>query len=171
MADLAYFDACLFIELLQQGDKARFDACEALRKKAQAKALTIITSMITITEVNKLPGSKELPEEQSKKILDFFENPYIVVRPLDRRTAEYAHELTRTLGLKNMDAIHLATALLNRVPVLYTYDLSKGRRKGLLPHHQKVKNPAGELLRIEQPPDPDEGTLFDPKHAADEAAP
>lgn len=59
-----YFDACLFIELLQQGNQERFDACEDLRVKAVSKALIIVTSAITITEVNKLPESGSLAEER-----------------------------------------------------------------------------------------------------------
>ncbi len=127
----------------------------------------IVTSALTITEFNKLPESKGLPEQQSRKILDFFENEYIAIRSLDRRTAEYAHELTRTHGLANADAIHAATAIVNKTPVLYTYDAVMQRRKGLLRHNLKVGNPP---LRIEKPPDPDKGTLFDGEHLAKQAA-
>ena len=157
MAESAYFDACLFIELLQQSNKDRFEACEDLRVKAEKSQLIIVTSALIITEVNKLPDSKSLPEDQSKKILAFFENPYIAIRPVDRRTAEYAHELTRTHGLANMNALHVATAIVNKVPVLYTYDSAKGRRKGLLGHNMKIGNPP---LRIEIPPPACAGPLF-----------
>jgi predicted nucleic acid-binding protein len=156
--DPVYFDSCLFIELLQQADQKRFDQCEALREQAQKGDIIIVTSALTITEVNKLPELGGLPEDQSKKILEFFENPYIVVRAVDRRTAEDAHHFTRTHGLTNIDAIHIATALNSRVSVLYTYDSAKKRRKGLLSHNLKIGNPP---LRIERPPDPLKGTLFD----------
>src|SRR6266704_2205208 len=96
-----YFDTCLFIELLQRNNQKRLDACEALRKKAEDGELIIVTSAVTITEVNKLPDSKSLPEEQSRQILEFFENPYIAVRPADRATCELAHEFVRTHGLTN----------------------------------------------------------------------
>ena len=155
--ELVYFDACLFIELLQQSNQDRFDACEDIRQKAEKNTLIIVTSAVTIVEVNKLPELKSLPEEQSKKIIEFFENPYIAIRPVDRRTAEYAHELTRTHGLANLDAIHIATAIVNKVPVFYTYDAPKGKRKGLLRYHLKVGKPP---LQILTPPDPDAGTLF-----------
>ncbi len=158
MADPAYFDSCIFIELLQQTIPKRFDACEAIREQAENGKVIIVTSALTITEVNKLPDLPSLPEEQSKKILEFFENPYIAIRPVDRRTAEYAHELTRTHGLTNIDAIHVATAILSRVSVLYTYDSAKKRRKGLLRHSLKIGTPP---LLIEVPPDPLKGTLFD----------
>ncbi len=164
MPDTAYFDSCLFIELLQQDDPERFAACECFRAEAVANRLVIVTSAITITEVNKLPESDALREDQSKQILAFFQNPYIAVRAVDRQTAEYAHELTRTNGLTNLDAIHVATAILSKVPVLYTYDDPKSKRKGLIRHHLKIGTPP---LRIEKPPGQYAGSLFDEKHQAD----
>jgi predicted nucleic acid-binding protein len=159
---LVYFDTCPFIDLLQQSDQDRFEACDDLRLKAENKLILIVTSAVTIVEVNKLPKSTTvLPEEQSKKILDFFENPYIAIRPLDRRTAELAHELTRTHRLDNLVAIHVATAIVNKVPVFYTYD-DGGRKKrsGLLRHHLKTGDPPLQILK---PPDPNAGTLFEKK--------
>ena len=152
-----YLDTCVIIELLQQSDQARFDACEALRLRAYNDELVIVVSALTITEVNRLPNSGKLPEEQSQLILDFFENPYISVRPVDRRIAESAHHLTRTHGLTNLDAIHVATADLCRVDVLYTFDSAKNKRKGLLRHNLAIGKPP---LRIEIPPDPTRGTLL-----------
>jgi predicted nucleic acid-binding protein len=159
----AYFDSCLFIELLQQSNRDRFDACEALHEQAKSKKLLIVTSAATIIEVNKLPETASLPEEQSKKILAFFEHSYIVIRNLDRQVAEYAHDCTRTCGLLPLDAIHVATAVVNKVPVLYSYDRAQGRRSGLLRHNLKIGSPP---LRIEEPPDPSAGTLFEKKKEA-----
>lgn len=138
MPDSAYFDSCIFIELIQKSIPERFDACEDLRFKAENKELIIIASTLAIVEVQKLPDLGIIPEEQSKRILEFFENEYIVVRPVDRQTAEMAHGLTRTHGLTCNDAIHAATALIAKVPVLYTYDASKGKRKGLIRHDLKL---------------------------------
>ena len=162
MADIpsAYFDACMFIELLQQNKPGRLEACEALHDQAKKEKLVIVTSALTITEVDKLPELGILPDEQSKKILDFFEHKYIVIRNLDRQIAERAHQLTRTHGLYAQDAIHVATAVSVKVPVLYTYDGKGGRRRGLLRHHLKIGNPP---LRIEEPPEPSAGPLFEKK--------
>jgi PIN domain len=82
------------------------------------------------------------------------------MRQLDRPTAELAHEITRTYGLTNADAVHVATAVIAKVPVLYTYDSAKGKRRGLLRHDRKIGDPP---LRIEVPPDPDAGTLYTKK--------
>ncbi len=67
-----------------------------------------MTSALSIAEVNKLPSVPAIPVDQSKQILGFFENEYIAIRSVNRHTAEYAHELTRTHGLTNIDAIHIA---------------------------------------------------------------
>ncbi len=169
MTDSCYWDACLFIDVLQKVNQARVDACQELIVKAKNKSLIIVTSTWTITEVNKLDALGKagmLPEDQSKMILDFFENPYISLRQLDRETAELAHNLCRTHSLTNADAIHVATALVAKVPVLYTYDAAKGKRKGLLTHNLKIGDPP---LRIEMPPDPAAKTLFDKKNRQDAA--
>jgi len=167
MPNSAYFDSCIFIEVLQKKDKARLDACMDLVRQAKNGDLNIVTSVWTITEVNKLDdagaASGLLPEEQSKQILAFFENKYIFVRQLDRATAEEAHRLTRTHGLTNADAVHVATALLAKVNVFYTYDAAKKKRKGLLRHDGKIGSPP---LAIKMPPDPSHGPLFDNKPEA-----
>jgi predicted nucleic acid-binding protein len=121
MPNSVYWDACLFIEVLQKTNPARLDACRDLIDKAEKKALVIVTSALTITEVNKFGDEKVSGlsrEEQSKFILAFLGNAYIKVRPLDRQTAEFAHHLTRQHSLKNMDAIHAATAVIAKADVL-----------------------------------------------------
>jgi predicted nucleic acid-binding protein len=158
MPNSAYWDTCLFIILLQKNKKdPRLDACEDMAFKAGKGELIIVTSAITLTEVNKIDGSTSLPLDQSKKILEFFENPYIAIRQVDRQTAELAHEYTRDHGLKPLDAIHVASASIAKVPVLYTYDSKKGRRGGLLAHNLQIGKPP---LRIEQPSIPIPGPLF-----------
>jgi predicted nucleic acid-binding protein len=153
-----YWDSCLFIEILERKKPDRLDACDALHELAKKGDLIIVASTIALVEVNKFDQPSALPENQSKQILDFFENPYIHLRQLDRPTAELSHTLTRTHGLMPGDAIHVATALLAQVDVLYTYDSKKNRRKGLLRHHLKLGAPP---LRIEVPPKPTPGPLFD----------
>ncbi len=169
MPDSAGWDSCIFIEVLEKANRERYEACEAMCARAQKGDLIIVATTLAITETNKLPDSPALPEEQSRLILEFFENPYIVLRSVDRQTAEYAHELVRTYGLGNIDAIHVATAILARVPVLYTYDGVKGRgRKGLLQYNLKIGNPP---LRIEVPPDPAAGTIFAKPAEPDDSEP
>ena len=119
MSEIAYLDSCIFIELLQKNNEIRYEACKALIDLAKANGLKIVTSAITIIEVN---GPKPRTEEQSRKILDFFQNSYINVYAVDRRIAECAHVLVQKHSLTNLDAIHVATASLSKSNVLYTYD-------------------------------------------------
>lgn len=165
MPDIAYIDACVFLEMLQRKDKTRVTACDEIRQKAEKGELELVTSCLTITEVNKLPELPCLPDEQSKQILEFFENPYIHARPVTREIAEIAHSLTRKHRLTNIDAIHIATALKSCVPVFYTYDGKKPKRKALLPLNKKIGSPP---LRIEVPPNPFKGTLLEKVAEADD---
>jgi predicted nucleic acid-binding protein len=159
-----YFDSCLFIELIQKKNQERFEACDFLRKSAMDGLLVIVTSTISITETNKRSDSEPLTDDESKSVLAFFQNPYIEMRAVDREVAEFSHELTRKHNLGNMDAIHVATALLNKASVLYTYDgfsdkKKRPGRKGLLAKSLKIGNPP---LKILQPSEPIVGPLFDP---------
>jgi len=156
------WDSCVFIDLLQQ-TAGRYDACEEIRKRAEDGELTIVTSAITLVEVCKLPSSELTDKEQFQKITDFFENPYIAIRAVDRIIGNRARELTQTHGLHPMDAIHVATALEMAVEVLYTYDAVKGKRKGLLGHNLKIGQPP---LKIEEPRVSAAGPLFEGGHSA-----
>jgi predicted nucleic acid-binding protein len=121
-----YWDACLFLEALQKKNQDRLDSCLELIDKAKKNQLIIVTSVFTLTEVHKLQYLEATTglsrAEQSKLILEFFENPFINMRPLDRQIGEMAHEFTRTHSLTGADAIHVATAIVAKVDVLYTWD-------------------------------------------------
>jgi len=156
MPNRIYWDSCCFIGLLQD-EKDKAPALADLAQKAAADDLVIVTSALTIAEVCKLPDTGAQPEEQTKKVLKFFENPYIVVRSLDRAIAERANRIARDTGIKPLDAVHVATGIVTGCEVLYTYDGKKKGKKGLLQY-----NGASWLtpMRIAQPPDPAKGTLF-----------
>jgi predicted nucleic acid-binding protein len=59
-------------------------------------------------------------------VQDFFQHEWIVIRELDRATAEAAREVVWNNGVKPKDAVHVATALLvhHQTPLdqLDTYD-------------------------------------------------
>ncbi|MFT3879959.1 MAG: type II toxin-antitoxin system VapC family toxin [Gemmatales bacterium] len=148
--EIVYWDSCVFIDLLSQQKADRFAACKHIQERAEKGEVTIVTSAITITEVMKL-GSAPATDKENKQILDYFENPYIIIRQVDRATAMEAREVIRKHGLRTVDAIHVATALRAGVPVVQTYDGIKGRRKGLLKYNLKIGNPP---IRIETPPAP-----------------
>ncbi len=81
--ELVYWDSCVFIDLLSQQKPVHFAACKYLMERAERGEVIIVTSTVAIVEVHKLSNSPSTPKE-NKMILDFFENPYIVVRQVDR---------------------------------------------------------------------------------------
>lgn len=58
---------------------------------------------------------------QNSLVTEFFENPFIELRNLDRFVAEKARPIVRQFGLKPPDAIHVATAILMKVDLLHTF--------------------------------------------------
>ena len=156
MPTRVYWDSCCFIGLLQD-EKDKAPALAELAHKAAADDLVIVTSALAIAEVCKLPDTGTQPEEQTKKVLEFFENPYIVVRTLDRAIAEHANRIARDRGIKPLDAVHIATGIIAGCDVFYTYDGKKKGRKGLLQYNGA---PWVQPMRIEQPPDPAKDTVF-----------
>jgi len=120
-APLVYWDSCVFLDRIPQTPD-RIEALRELTDRAQAGGLRIATSAFTMCEVAKVKGVP-LPEEQERLIVDFFDNPYIVLVQVDEFAARKTRELVRThAGLKGRDAVHIASALLAGAPVLHTYD-------------------------------------------------
>src|SRR4051812_48752614 len=106
-----YWDSCVFIDLLQQSP-GRYEQCKHIHEQAEKGDLIIVTSAVTRAEVSRLPDAGGImPEDQSRQILDYFENPYISIRQVDRLTAEHANQLCRGHNIMPLDAIHLATAI------------------------------------------------------------
>jgi predicted nucleic acid-binding protein len=158
MPDRVYWDSCLFIEVVQKSNPERLDECSHMITRAKNHEIEIATSTLTIVEVNRIHGVGRLPAEDSKQILELFENDYFFFRQLDRPVAEFAHRLVGEHPLSNNDAIHVATALMVKASVLYTYDSKKPKRRGLLAYNRKIGDPP---LRIELPPKPDFGPLYE----------
>lgn len=120
-ADRHYWDSNAFLGWLND-EKDKASACEGVLDAAEDGKVEIVTSALTLTEVIKKKGEKPIPRESEQKIRDFFEQPWIIVRDVDRFVAERARDLIWTHGLKGADAIHLATALRLGLTVMDTYD-------------------------------------------------
>lgn len=79
-------------------------------------------SSLTLTEVIKLKSKTPLPPEKKPIVRDIFKHEWIIVRQLDRMSAGYARELIWQYGFQPKDSVHVATAVLARVPFLDTFD-------------------------------------------------
>lgn len=156
-ADRRYWDSNAFLGWLNN-EAGKSEKCGDVLAAAEDGKLEIITSAWTLTEVVRKKGEKPIPMESEQKIRDFFENPFIIVREVDRAVAERARDLIWSHGLKGPDAVHLATALRLRLTVMDTFD------GDLIKLNGKLGNPA---LRIGPPSIPHTPDLFpDEKHEA-----
>jgi predicted nucleic acid-binding protein len=134
-----YWDSCVFIHLLQETNYV--DALREVVHRAKNGECKIVTSAVSLAEVCKLPELGALPEDQTTKILQFFQNDYIDVYQADRFVCEEAHRIIRKHGLKPMDAIHMATASIAKVDLVMTSETKKYRRGGLLRCDGLIGNP------------------------------
>jgi predicted nucleic acid-binding protein len=138
-----YWDSVAFIDFIEQ-TPGRIDKLQPVVEAAKLGDVLLITSAFTMVEVVKLTNLNLLDEQVEQLVTEFFENPYIAVRNLDRFVSEKARPIVRQFGLKPPDAVHVATALLMKADVLHTFD-----HRHLIPLSGKI-----EGLRIEEPPDP-----------------
>ncbi|MGA2033073.1 MAG: type II toxin-antitoxin system VapC family toxin [Thermoguttaceae bacterium] len=153
-----YWDSCVYISCIEKTPD-RYPILQTIIREAQAGSLVLVASTLVIAEVVRLNGSTEPEREQANRIQEFFENDYIEIRAVDRLTAEYAAEISRTHGLKPPDAIHVATAIHHKCDCLQTYDGQQGCRGKLLALNGKIGWPA---LSIQLPSSlPKQERLFD----------
>ncbi|MBU1319207.1 MAG: PIN domain-containing protein [candidate division Zixibacteria bacterium] len=136
-----YWDACTFLGWFNN-ESEKIGKCLGVKKLAEDGELIIITSAITLTEVVWLKGHPRLSKESENTISEFFEQPFIAVRSVDRTIAEEARKLIWKHNVQPKDAIHVATALQLKVPDFDTFD------DGLTKLDGKLGNPK---LRIGHP--------------------
>ena len=159
--DRVVWDSCVIIDAIQKTSD-RYQDIEPFLLDAERGKLQIVVSETTVAEVNRLDhlGEQGIDiENQARLIRDWFENPYIVRRPVHPGISELAAEIGRKYGIKRVgDTIVLATALFDNIGVVHTYD-GEGSRKGLLDFDGQIGDPP---LRITTP-NYAQGTLFDKK--------
>ena len=139
---LLYWDSSVFISRIQR-NTGRIENLELISAAAESGEIRIVTSAFTLAEVVKTPGLGLLAPDEEQRIVDYFENEYIVVRNVDRFVAERARRIVRRYGVPPADAVHVATAILSDVVVLHTYD-----HDHLISKNEMIGDPP---LRIEEP--------------------
>jgi len=133
--DRVYWDSDCFLGYLK-GERDKINMCRGTADRAQEGDMLIITSAITLVEVVRLQKQPvRLPAKDSKKITQFFQNPYIYIHEVDREVATLARLLIWDHNLQQRDSIHIATALRRSIPKLHTFD------EGLLKLDGKLGNP------------------------------
>lgn len=117
-----YWDANVFIAALS-AEQGRVEKLRPVLKAAERGETEILTSVVTLTEVVN-PRRSHTPrgEELDRTIDAFFRHDFIIVVPLGESMARRAREFCREYGLKPLDAIHLATAIIADAERLETFD-------------------------------------------------
>jgi predicted nucleic acid-binding protein len=101
-SDRRYWDSNVFLGWFN-GESEKVVQCEGILDAAEAGKLEIVTSAWTLTEVIKKKGEKPIPRSSEQLIRDFFEQPYIIIREVDRLVAERARDLIWSHNLKGPD--------------------------------------------------------------------
>lgn len=147
--DRRYWDSDAFLGHLQ-GDPDKASACAGVLEAAESGRIMIVTSALTIAEVLYIRGKSKIEKHGRDKIAAFFKQPFISVVNVTRDISEMAQDIYWDSGIMPKDAIHVATAITYKVPVLNTFDgdlLNKNRALGTPP------------LRIERPYEPGQTNL------------
>ena len=146
-----YWDACLWIDLIQRRNQNRVDRCLYVMELVSNKQAELYTSAFTLAEVYKvacygdkvqLPGSRDQDFEDylrgNVEVLQVTQNVGTLARRLLR-----AHPRLR----KPQDAVHVASCMIFNVSVLHTFDSNDLTR-----FEGDLRCVGGERLIICEPP-------------------
>lgn len=145
-----YWDSVSYLNYLK-GDHPRHSDLQMVIDDWKSGAVTMVTSALTITEVLyvKIEDSSArmlIDRSREEDLRQLFEPPpqqFLTIVELNRWIAMGARELVWNYGVRPKDAIHVASALQARVPMLHTFDRGLIDLSGTL-----GGNPT---LRIEEP--------------------
>jgi predicted nucleic acid-binding protein len=132
--ELVYLDSVAVLAHFRQ-EAGRVDKCAGTLERAEAGDVCIFTSALTIAECLWLRGNPKIPKNRAEIVRRFFRRSFIRVRNVTRKTSEMAQDLVWDHGIHPKDAIHVATAIEGRVPVLETFDgglIGKSGTRGLV---------------------------------------
>ncbi len=135
-----------------QQDATRFDSLSYVVEEAKNGKVEIWTSNFTLAEVYKRPcdgQQKGLTVTEDVPFEDFITQDFVTRVQVDFDVGILARRLLRQHPtiVKPQDGIHVATALLNNVDELHTYD-----RENLLGLSGVIERPDGNRLKICVPP-------------------
>jgi len=146
MTEIIYWDSDAFLGWLQE-EVGKVELCQGTLGRAVAGEVVIVTSALTLAEVLWMRGGPRVPEDKADKLRRFFRHSYIRVWSVTRAIAESAQDYVWKHGIRPKDAIHVATAIAAKAPILETFD------EGLLKQSGSVG------LEIRKPIAPKQGRL------------
>lgn len=153
-----YWDTCLFLAYLQNKPEERelVEIITALLRRAESGDTLIVVSAFVLAEIRPRPAY-ELGHAEVISDLFHTNRPYLKMVGLSPRIAELAATIGSEHQITSPDAVHVATALSERVDVLLTQDGSpdrERRRSGqLLFYDCKIGTPPLKIEMPMRPPD------------------
>jgi predicted nucleic acid-binding protein len=131
----------------RRGTENRAALARAVLDDATKKAAEIVTSTLAFSEVNRPSVAHDGVAGSVDKLAEFFENDFIVLVMLDRNVGELARTLMQRQypGLKPLDAVHLASALVANVDEMHSFD------ERLLDLSDRIDKKNGKPLKICKP--------------------
>lgn len=117
-----YLDANVYLAWLR-GEEGRVDTARELLTAGEERRLTIVASTLIYAEVC---GHGEVRSSDAEgvdtKVRTFFERGFLRWVEVDLPTARHARTLSRQLGLRGADAIHLSSAIRGKAERFMTWD-------------------------------------------------
>lgn len=118
MSSAVYIDSCVLIDVIGK-DAGQREYLQPIIRECESGSLLIVTSRFSTVECTARPT---LTEEQVSEAREFLRNEYILRHPLSEAITERAGDLARKHRLSPMDAVHLASCIDARCPILITRD-------------------------------------------------
>src|SRR5208283_362176 len=149
-----YWDSSVFVAFFNdEQEKQRADMVEQLLDEAEAGRISIVTSSFALVEVSKLQGHKPLSASDERKIVDFFEYPFIHLVDATRDICEDARRLIWSHpSLFPKDAVHLASALAyaqrEHLDGLFSYDDDFLKLNGVITTKFPVTQPFMKQMKL-----------------------
>lgn len=130
-----YLDSCIIIDILQK-DKDQLSHLDPIMAEAEEGKLVLVTSAVALPESC---GPRGMDREQHAAAVELLTSDLFILRPVTIAVAERAAAIRRDHPVFPMDALHLATALIDDVPIMLTRDGVAKKRTSLLPLTGKLK--------------------------------
>ncbi len=153
--EVQYWDSCLFICLLVNNEPTKVKIITDLVRQAEAGGLRIVISNLVLAEVRPSTGYDNVHQLTVENLLEA-NRPYVQPFAVTRSIANLSREVGANFPkLTVPDSIHIATALVAKADVFYTYDGAKDntrRRSGdLLRYDGQIIDSSGRPLSIKAP--------------------
>ena len=130
-AELIYWDSDPFLAHFQE-EVGKVELCAGTIERAEGGEVLIVTSALTIAEVLWKKKAPKIEQEKADILRRFFRRSHIRVYNIARAIAEMAQDVVWNHGIQPKDALHVATALQMKVPVLETFDGDLLKKSGMV---------------------------------------